>query len=546
MTDGTAKLGPLGQMARGVSLALFAYWGSYALLAPATNLDSLMYHLARLELAWRGGLFDNDGFTSVYDLMWPWTFDAVHLPFLRLGWGYALPSFLCLVGTAVVAHRMMRARFGLEAAWVAVLSLLGLTCLVYQATSTKNDIPLLFCGAVWVYARWRRRQDGRAVHLAWMVLALGFMAGAKTTGLLYAAILGAWTLWELRSDRARLRRVALGGLGALLLFGSGETYVESARVLGHPLGTPDGMQRLRNHDGLRGAFANFTRYVAGSVYLGPTPVGEATGAIRTVVRAEQALLRSTGLTDQGADARIGDSSLFFFQSGLEELSGFGPLGSLAMIAMLAALVRWRPRAVWWRLASAALGGLLVVSFTIGYNYWCNRYLIAWYALATLAVVAALWERDAPSRRLLRWGLAACAAASAIAAPLLSFNRRPADFVAAVRERERLETAAYPLSGEVRDRLRAWHRARPASRIYFVVCNDSILLPLLEEPALAVQLLTPTRFGALLADDRLPAGDLVIQDCPSGTARLRPLEEVAAPDIFSRGHVRTQMIYEISR
>lgn len=87
MTTEAPALSWTGRVARAVSLLMFAYWGLYALLAPVTNIDSQMYNLARLELALRGGLFANPYFTSVFHVMHPWGFDAVHLPFMALGWG---------------------------------------------------------------------------------------------------------------------------------------------------------------------------------------------------------------------------------------------------------------------------------------------------------------------------------------------------------------------------------------------------------------------------------------------------------------------------
>ena len=535
----------LGRLARFASWSLLAYWAVFAAVAPLINIDSQMYHVARLELAARGGLFNNGWFTSMYHVLWPWTFDAVHLPFLGLGWGYALPSFACFAGLCFVVHAMMRAHFGFDAAWVAVAGLLGLTCLVYQATSTSNDIPILFSGAVWTYARWRRARENKNVHLFWMVLAIGFMAGAKTTGMLYAAILSAWTLWELRADRKLLARVIAGLVGSLVLLGSSETYVESARVFGHPLGPPEYLRSLKNSDGIRGGLANLTRYVAGSVYVGPAMVGDPPGAVTRVIKAEQALLTWTGLNNQGARGRTNDNALFLFQSGIEELSGFGPIGMFAMAIMLVAVVWWRPRTLWWQLAAIGLVGVLIVSFGVGYTYWGNRYLIAWYALASVACVCALWEHQGRAAHFLRWSFAACAVASAVAAPLLSFNRRPVDIAASFSDRDRLETSAYPLSGVVRNRLRELHRSNPSSRVYYVVCTDSVIFPILEDHDLHAHLVTPPRFVELIKAGQVSPGDLVIEDCPSGASILRPIEEVSAPDIFSRANLRRQIIYRVS-
>ncbi|MEO6876458.1 MAG: hypothetical protein ABI222_16705 [Opitutaceae bacterium] len=63
------KLSWLGRLARAIAFLLLGYWGIYALVTPVTTADSQMYHLARLDLALRGGLFNCPWFTSVYQLI---------------------------------------------------------------------------------------------------------------------------------------------------------------------------------------------------------------------------------------------------------------------------------------------------------------------------------------------------------------------------------------------------------------------------------------------------------------------------------------------
>ena len=542
MTPEAAAPGPLGRIAQAFVLLSFAYWGLYALVAPVTNLDSQIYNIARLVLAMKGGLFENGYFTSIYQVMYPWTFDAAHLPFVLLGWGYALPSFFCLVGTCYVVFTMMRARFSPDAAWVTVAGLLGLTCLVYQGTSTKNDIPILFAGTVWIYARWRWRREGESTHLFWMVLAVGFMAGSKTTGVLYGFILALWMLWELRDNRQLALRVVIGLAGACIFLGSVETYIESVRIFGHPLGPSESVRQLTNHDGVRGGIANLTRYIAGSIYVGPTTFHS--GSHSMLAEVEKSLLSRTNLTDAGTIPALRDQSLFFFQSGFEELSGFGPIGTMAMATILFACFRWHPRAVWWRLAAAAFLGFALISFTLAYDEWSNRFLIDWYAPGTIATACALWECETPGRRILRWAFAAIAIASAVAAPLLSFNRRPADIIASICDRERFETCAYPLAGKVRAELRRLRKEQPNCRIYFVVCNDSVVLPILEDKNLDAILVTPPMFLSLINSGKVRVGDIVIEDYKIDSPLLAKIEDVSAPDMFSDNQTRTQGIYQI--
>lgn len=172
----------------------------------------------------------------------------------------------------------------------------------------------------------------------------------------------------------------------------------------------------------------------------------------------------------GAGLGCLDLHLFFSQSGFEEFSGFGPIGTIAMATILFACLHWRPKTVWWRLAAAAFLGLTLVSFIVGFNIWANRYRISWYTLGTIAAVCALWECETPLRRVIRWMFATIAITSALAAPLLSFNRRPIDIIASIRDRDRFETCHYPVMGKIRERLRSLRAEKPDRRIFFIACN----------------------------------------------------------------------------
>ncbi len=532
------SLGLLGRICRACVYGVLVYWGLYALVTPVTTDDSQIYNVARLALAQRGGFFGNPYWTSPLHVMIPWTFDAVHLPFLQLGFGFGLPSFLCLVGTLVAVFRMMRDRFGPDAAWLTVAGLLALPCLVYQATSTKTDIPLVFCSAVWAYGFWRWRRERTWPHLFWMVLAIGFMVGAKTTGLVFGPLLALATLLSLRRNRLHLMRVTAGLAAAVLLFGGVENYVESARLYRNPLGPPWIVNDLRNQHGLRGLAANFSRYVAGGVYLGQSEWEPSRAAITRLADAERWAFARLGWLDAGSNFRSPDADLFFHQSGLEEFSGFGPLGTAAMVLMLAACVRWRPRDWSWRLAIAALGCVLLISLTVVYSMWNNRYLLVPYSLLVIGCVCFLWEGEGRWRHLLRWCLAVVAVPAAVAAPLLSFNRTPASLVAAVCDRTTFETINVPIDGRVRARLHELRAATPQCRIVIGVYHDSVVLPYLTDRTLAANVVANAAMPALLQSGKLAAGDLVVLEFEVALPQLAPVETVTAPNLFGLSRGRT--------
>ena len=159
-----------------------------------------------------GGLFGNELWNDHRQQSFVWAFDAVHYPLLKIGWGVAFPSFLCFVGVLVVvflisresrrplryvrasssneltrpkcskgtSHRLIEAaeRFGLSATgWWHCLSLLALPTLVFQATSTKNDVAILFGTLCWYYALLLWRREKRARYLVLMATNVPLIRG---------------------------------------------------------------------------------------------------------------------------------------------------------------------------------------------------------------------------------------------------------------------------------------------------------------------------------------------------------------------------------
>lgn len=530
--ENSRSLTGLGRVAQVGAVVILCYWGLYALVAPVTNYDSQTYNLARLALAERGGFFGNPYWTSVWQVMHPWAFDAVHLPFLRLGFGYAIPSFVCLLGLCVIVLRMVRATAGGEAGWPAVLGLLALPCLVYQATSTKNDLAVVFFVAVWLFARWRWRTEARPRHLFWMVLAIGCLAGAKITGLMYAAVCSVWTLSELYRDRRSMAAV-IGGIAVSVgLFGSIETYVECQRNFGHALGPEQLVRQMSNRDGLRGGLANLSRYTAGSLYVGQSEWIPSSRAIAAIAKAEHGVLARANLVDAGTSTMCPDRALFFFQSGFEELSGFGPLGTAGLAIMLVALLRWRPQAIWWQLVIGACAGLLLLSLTVGFAIWNNRYLVGHFTLTTIAGVFLLWGGDGWCRLWLRRGFVGLALVLALAAPLVSFNRTPAALARAVTDRATFETCMVPVIGMVRTRLHELRANAPGCRIVVGANYDSPVLPYLTDEVLETNFLAPENLPELLQSGRLKLGDIVVLDNAVTAPQLERVAVVSAPNVMN--------------
>lgn len=439
-------------IARAVALGVWGYYLVYSLVAPAVVTDAHLYDLARLYVIRQGGLLHNDVFTNFTQLVFPWTFSAVHWPFIRLGAGYALPSFACFTGILLVAFAAIRPAYGAEIAWLAVLALLSLTTLVYQATSVKPDVAVVFGAFCWFDACRRLRADGGRMPVLVSALALAFTAGAKTSGVPIAVALGLATLWTLRRDRRRAVEWLAAAAACAVLFGSVETYVAAKLTYGDFAG-PDGLRALRNNDGVAGGLANLVRHVAYNVDVGADVLADHKTALSTT--AEQVchrLLSALGWDAKGIAPAMGRQPLDFVKSGYEAQDGFGPVGTLAMLVVPVVLLRGRVRSAPWQLAAASVASLLLVCQTTGFNLWVNRFLLLPFVLGTLASVLSLapcWRRWA----LFRVATLALLLYAGCVLPLYSYARKPSDVWQSVADRDRMTTREMP------DKLPALRAAR---------------------------------------------------------------------------------------
>jgi hypothetical protein len=431
-------------IARAVVLGLWTYYLVYALAAPVVLTDAHLYDLARLYVIRQGGLLHNDVFTTFTQIVFPWAFTAIHWPLVRLGFGYALPSFACLTGILIVTFLQLGPAYGAEIAWVACLALLALPTLVYQATSIKPDLAVVFGVFCWFHSLRRHLGEGRRSDLALSALALAFAAGAKTSGVPIAAALGGLSVFALRHER----RQAAAWVGCVVLcaalFGSIETYVASEMTYGNYLG-PNGLQMLRNNDGWAGAAANLIRHVAYNVDLGTDVLADHKWVLSAAAEAAcHRILVVLGLDAKGIAPAMGRLSMDFVKSGYEAQDGFGPLGTIAMVVVPVVLLRARRRSAPWQLALGSVLALALVCRTTGFNLWVNRFLMLPFVLGTLATVTYLaprWHRSAA----FRVGALIVLLYGSCVLPLFSFARKPVDIWRSVTDRDAMTTMEMPES-----------------------------------------------------------------------------------------------------
>ena len=533
-----SKLGPFGVGARTLSLAILLYWALFALLAPVTIWDAQVYNLARIPIAEIGGLFDNGLWTSERQLVFPWTFDAIHLPLLHIGWGFGVPSYLCLVGILVVAWSLLLRWHDATTAWVGCLALLGLPTLVFQGVGTKNDIPILFGIAVWLHALVVWRDSARLRYLVFGAMALAFAAGVKTSGFAPAMLCGGATLFLLRN---KLRPIIAFGsaLGlSLFLLGSCETYFESFRKFGAPLGPASFVQSHRNQDGLRGAAANGIRYAIGNIDPGAGVWQEPDRVTPVLEGSCRKLLSVLGLANAGHRPGADDATMRFLKDGYDSASDFGPLGTIGMLVLVWALFYWRPNEFWWRLSICAGLAGAAVCYSVAWMPWNSRFLMLPFAALTIALVSAVRRYSGPHPWPL-WTLAALSSYAAIAYPLLSFNKRPRDLWDAVQHRQNAEFRERPAMGPIVAAAREWQATHPGQMLGLLPGTDSWVLPFFYDASLKVTIIRSTELAAVEAGTPTPAGLLVLNRPdfqPNGTPfkLVRTFPDESASALYEMG------------
>jgi hypothetical protein len=417
---------PLEGGLKALIASILAYWGIYALIAPVTNSDSQVYNLARLSVAERAGFWQTTAWNSVRQVMSPWTFDAIHYPFLIIGWGSALPSFAAFLGLLIIIFELVVPRLGSKVGLWCILTLLAMPTLMLQATTTKNDLVIPFGVGCWLYSLERFRRNQKTFFLFTAALSLAFTIGCKTSALPICAMLILATGWLFRKQVRNILRfgIFLGPL--LLLFGSIETYVLSWRIYHDPVGPAQFVHAHINQDGIRGATANFIRYYMETVSSGIDGVDCRSGLPGFLEEKCRLLLEALHLRNAGCRVDFSDANMPFLKDGSDSGSDYGLVGFLALIASSVTIWRFSFKKLYSILAFLGFTLLAFACLTIVWMPWNLRYLCLSYILFGLS--SAMLIFGSPSDRSWKqvtFGLIIIW--SAISLPLHCGQRRPLDF-----------------------------------------------------------------------------------------------------------------------
>ena len=414
---------------------ILSYWALYVIMAPVTTSDSHIYNLARLLIVERGGLFNNPLWTNMHQIVFPWGFDAVYYPFLKIGRFENLPAFLCLIGSFLCVAILFR-RSGFESAIpFCLLVLLSSPLVVFQASCAKNDIAVgFFVLAAFTLIELARDGARRVPRDLGIAVALGMCAGAKTSGLIPAFLLGAYALgmcWRDQGLKSAWRLTIMFGFSMLLL-GSIETYFNNYLIYGRPTGDQGFISGHRNLDGLTGAMANLGRYFFNSLATGLEGPALIREYREDLWRASESGLGWFSLEGCGLASNSPDK---FFLLGCHECaSNYGIAGLIAIPLAAFAVFAHGIRSVTGRLALLGWILLVVACFTIGWQKFIMRLILACALPLLIAATMQAVPFLLPKKRtliLLQFGFFALAAL----VPLCSWNRGPKYVLAAMKNRE---------------------------------------------------------------------------------------------------------------
>jgi hypothetical protein len=460
-------------------ISILLYWGVCALLLPVTTSDCQVYNLARLSIAEREGFWQADAWNSIREVIYPWVFDAVHYPLLKAGWGFGLPSYLAFLGLLLIVYQLVTPRYGKHAALWSILTLLSMPTLMLQATTTKNDLIIVFGVGCWIFSLVRFRRNRNTFFLFTAALSLAFIAGSKNIALGTCAIAAVVTGWLLRRDFRHLLWFGffLGPL--LLVFGSFETYVLSWRLYRDLVGPKQFVTDQLNTDGLRGASANFLRYYAANISTGVDGIDCHSGFANFLEQKCRTLLGWLGLQDAGCRRDYNDATLPFLKDGFDSGFDFGVVGWMALF--VSSCLLWKPnfRDLRWALSAAGFLAMLPVCYMIAWTPWNVRYFCLSFTL--FGIVLALLGFGVPGKNSwLQLSLGVVVIWSAVSLPLHCGQRRPFDLWNALFAREgvslRQRSEMMPVYNDVLSL-----RANRADRWFLVASENAWTLPFLEQP-----------------------------------------------------------------
>ncbi len=375
-------------------MARVAHWIQNETLAPypTPNLRQIIHpQNAEIGILWAALPGDTDRFASMVQ------------------WTAALVGGCCIFGISrLLGHARAAAAF-------AALLWLSFPEVLLQSVSTKNDVTTAaFCLAT-VYLLFLGKQEKRGEFLVLAFAACGLAIGTKMTAILVAPVLLGVCALAIFSLTGTMRSRASLVVAATVLFVAlgAPTFLSNLREYGHPIGPSDYTSIGRNKGmSMQLVVTNVARYAYSWFDLTgiPPPLVDQLSHARAELGEDV-----FGVLHIEPLPAVESTTYprFRFDPGPIrphiDMSWFGPLGVLLIVAAIVALVRGIRRRDALRLVLLSCCGcfLLAVSYSLGWNPWAGRHFVLLSAFAA-PLAGDLWS-DSLLGYLMRWCTVAVAA-----------------------------------------------------------------------------------------------------------------------------------------
>lgn len=365
---------------------VWIYLGLQAIILPPSNWDSMAYNLSRVLLFQQQKSLLLTNVAGIWQSIFPVGADILHHTFLRFynDYGIGIFSFLSYLSVAFGTYALSRRYTSCEISLVSTLVVISLPELVYQATSTKNDI-IVNALAIFCFLTFHRLLDEiNLKDFIILILALIWGISVKTTWLAFLLpfslffgiiILQKYPLRIWSQLIFRNWRLLILFVVPALIFSQFWLFIHNYYIWGSWSGTPEYNALSKQVDGLKGSLANLVRYLLQSIDLlepGNIIIRRLIGISFTELLQK---IYDTFLYpvfgDVATNEMLGPFRLSWWSH--EDMAWFGPLGFLLVIpAVLYSVVKGKKflRA----LGLTLLGYIFILSYVLVWNPFHNRYV----------------------------------------------------------------------------------------------------------------------------------------------------------------------------
>lgn len=376
-------------------------------LIPPNFGDSLRYHLARVFLFQQ----DHTLFLNVvsphqaHRAVFPVGSDILTHIFLRFytDYGVAIFSFMAYLGIGLGTYALARYYTSRPVAISASMVIISMPEVVYQATSTSNDIIIAFVAVFCILVAHSIYDQPKVRDILLVTLGLTFGIAVKTlffgflipfVVLLSIVMIRRYGFPTLKKALSHFKWAYILALIPILVFSQVWLFVHNFLFAGGWLGPPDFVRDHRNLDGLLGAIANLVRYFFQSLdilrvtnlaidsFFGFSPSQILTSFYYSVFYP---LWGNAGTTKP-------------FEIGLsigEGKSWFGPLSFLLVLPALWYSIIRRGPSLLRALALTLLGYVGLLAWQLRWTPWNNRFFTLFFvsAGACLAFFFSNWKNS---------------------------------------------------------------------------------------------------------------------------------------------------------